>query len=62
MLGRLHGVETPTNEFLQRYAARLLRGEIQPGSVPAEKLDAEWEEWLQSRVIGLISGTDGSTP
>jgi 2-dehydropantoate 2-reductase len=47
MLGRLHGVETPTNEFLQRYAARLLRGEIEPGSVPAEELDAEWEKWLQ---------------
>ena len=28
MLGRLHGVTTPTNEFLQQYAARLLRGEI----------------------------------
>jgi 2-dehydropantoate 2-reductase len=43
MLGRLHGVETPTNEFLQRYAARLLRGEMRPGSVTPEQLDAEWE-------------------
>ena len=43
MLGRLHGVETPTNEFLQRYAARLLRGEMRPGSVTPEQLHAEWE-------------------
>ena len=43
MLGRLHGVETPVNEFLQRYAARLLRGEMRPGSVTPEQLDAEWE-------------------
>ncbi|MEP7203350.1 MAG: 2-dehydropantoate 2-reductase N-terminal domain-containing protein [Ilumatobacteraceae bacterium] len=47
MLGRLHGVDTPTNDFLQRYAARLLRGEIRPGSVAAEQLDAEWENWRQ---------------
>lgn len=43
MLGRLHGVETPTNGFLQRYAARLLRGEMPAGSVTPEQLDAEWE-------------------
>ncbi len=44
MLGRLHGVETPTNEFLQRYAARMLRGEIRAGSVAPEQLDAEWSQ------------------
>jgi 2-dehydropantoate 2-reductase len=43
MLGRLHGIETPTNRFLQRYAARLLRGEMRAGSVAPEQLDAEWE-------------------
>jgi len=43
MLGRLHGVPTPTNEFLQRYAARLLRQEVRAGSVTPEQLDAEWE-------------------
>ena len=43
MLGRLHGVRTPTNEFLQRYAACLLRGEVQAGSVTPAQLDAEWE-------------------
>ena len=47
MLGRLHGVETPTNEFLQRYAARLLRGEIQPGSVRCRE--------ARRRVGGLAS-------
>jgi 2-dehydropantoate 2-reductase len=47
MIGRLHGVDTPTNEFLQRYAARLLRGEIPPGSVTTEQLDDEWEKWLE---------------
>jgi len=43
ILGRLHGVPTPTNEFLQRYAARLLRREVRAGSVTPEDLDAEWE-------------------
>ncbi len=43
MLGRLHGVPTPTNEFLQRYAARMLRGEIRVGSVTTDQLDAEWQ-------------------
>jgi 2-dehydropantoate 2-reductase len=46
MLGRLHGVETPTNEFLQHYAARLLRGEMQAGSVTTEELDNEWQKWV----------------
>lgn len=46
MLGRLHGVPTPTNEFLQHYAARLLRGEMAPGSVSADQLDADWQAWL----------------
>jgi 2-dehydropantoate 2-reductase len=46
MLGRLHGVPTPTNEFLQRYAARMLRGEIQAGSVTPEQLDAAWQTWI----------------
>jgi 2-dehydropantoate 2-reductase len=46
MLGRLHGVETPTNEFLQQYAARLLRGEIEAGSVTKEQLDDEWRKWI----------------
>ncbi len=45
MLGRLHGVPTPTNEFLQQFAARLLRGEVQAGSVTTDQLDAEWESW-----------------
>ena len=46
MLGRLHGVETPTNEFLQHYAARLLRGEMSAGSVTTEQLDDEWQKWV----------------
>ena len=44
MLGRLHGVPTPTNEFLQHYAARLLRGEIPPVRSSADQLDAEWQQ------------------
>ena len=46
MLGRLHGVETSTNEFLQHYAARMLRGEIQAGSVTTDQLDDEWRKWI----------------
>ncbi len=45
MLGRLHGVATPTNEFLQHYAARLLCGDVQAGSVTTDQLDAEWQTW-----------------
>jgi 2-dehydropantoate 2-reductase len=45
MLGRLHGVPAPANEFLQHYASRLLRRELLPGSVSAQQLDAEWETW-----------------
>lgn len=45
MLARLHGVDAPTNEFLQRYATRLLRGEVAPGSVGTDELDAEWDNW-----------------
>ena len=46
MLGRLHGIATPTNEFLQHYAARLLRGEMQAGSVTTDQLDDEWQHWV----------------
>ena len=48
LLGRLHGVPTPTNEFLQHYAMRMLRGEFRPGSVAPDELDAEWRAWLAS--------------
>ena len=44
MLGRLHGEPTPTNEFLQHYIARVLRGEFRAGSVGADQLDAEWQQ------------------
>jgi 2-dehydropantoate 2-reductase len=55
LLARLHGLPAPANEFLQRYAARMLAGEIAAGSLTIDELDAEWE--------GLsISGTAGSTP
>jgi 2-dehydropantoate 2-reductase len=46
MLGRLHGAPTPTNEFLQHYAARMLRGELQAGSLTTDRLDADWQTWL----------------
>jgi 2-dehydropantoate 2-reductase len=48
MLGRLHGVPTPTNEFLQHYAARMLRDGVQAGSVTTDQLDADWQQWLLS--------------
>ena len=46
LLGRMHGVPTPTNEFLQQYVARLLRGEIRVGSVTTDQLDAVWQASL----------------
>ena len=49
MLGRLHSVPTPVNEFLQHYAARMLRGDIRAGSVSTDTLDAEWQNWFAAR-------------
>jgi 2-dehydropantoate 2-reductase len=43
LLGRLHDIPTPVNEFLQRYAIRMLREQRRPGSVTIDQLDAEWE-------------------
>ncbi len=43
LLARLHGLRSPANEFLQEYAARLLRGEVAAGSLGIDQLDAEWE-------------------
>jgi 2-dehydropantoate 2-reductase len=45
MLGRIHDVPTPANEFLQFFTSRLLRGDPPPGSVTTEQLDAEWDNW-----------------
>jgi 2-dehydropantoate 2-reductase len=43
LLGRLHGVPTPTNEFLQRYMIMMLGEHRQPGEVTADELDASWK-------------------
>lgn len=45
MLGRLHGLRAPANEFLQHYVARMLREQRRSGSVTTDQLDAEWEDW-----------------
>ena len=58
LLGRLHGVPTPTNEFLQHYAMRMLRGDFPPGSVTPDQLDAEWQAWSR-RPMGDVA-PDGS--
>jgi 2-dehydropantoate 2-reductase len=39
LLGRLHGVATPVNEFLQRLAIRLLVERTPPGSLPLAELE-----------------------
>ena len=43
LLARLHGLRAPANEFLQQYAARMLRGEIAAGSRTTDQLDVEWQ-------------------
>ncbi len=43
LLGRMHGVATPANEFLQRYMTMMLREHRQPGEVTADELDASWQ-------------------
>lgn len=45
LLGRLHGVRTPANNFLQQYATTMLREQHRPGSVTTEQLDAQWQAW-----------------
>lgn len=44
LLGRLHGVATPANEFLLNLAARLLQDRTPPGSVTVADLDRQWKE------------------
>ena len=44
LLARLHGVNAPANEFLQRYANRMLHGGIAAGSMTTDQLDAEWRD------------------
>jgi 2-dehydropantoate 2-reductase len=48
LLGRLHGVPTPANDFLQRYASRLLRDQRHPGSVTVGELDGEWAKYTMN--------------
>ena len=44
LLARLHGLPAPANEFLQRYAIRMLQGEIAAGSLTTVELDAAWDD------------------
>jgi 2-dehydropantoate 2-reductase len=43
LLARLHGLSAPANAFLQRFASRMLRGEVVAGSMTTGQLDAEWD-------------------
>ena len=43
MLGRMHGVPAPVNEFLQAFAMQMLRERRPAGTVPVDELDAAWE-------------------
>ncbi len=45
LLGRLHGVATPANEFLLHFGDRMLRERIPAGSLTPEALSAEWDAW-----------------
>lgn len=42
LLGRLHGVPTPHNVFLQRLARELAASGARPGAMSAEELDERW--------------------
>lgn len=52
LLARLHGLHAPANEFLQKLALRLLRGEAPPGSMSTDQLDSEWEAWRSEQANG----------
>jgi 2-dehydropantoate 2-reductase len=43
LLGRLHGVPTPHNNFLQRLAHQLLTENIAPGSMTDDELTTRWK-------------------
>jgi 2-dehydropantoate 2-reductase len=45
LLGRLHGMPTPANEFLQDFANRMLHEGIAAGSMTPDALEVEWQEW-----------------
>ena len=45
MVGRLHGVATPVNEALQRFAAEAARTRLAPGSVPLAELTARVDRY-----------------
>lgn len=45
LLGRLHGVATPANEFLLHFGDSMLRERIPAGSLTPEALSAEWDAW-----------------
>ena len=45
LLGRLHGVATPANQFLLHFGDRMLRERIAAGSLAPEALRAEWDAW-----------------
>ena len=48
LLGRLHGVATPANEFLLHFGGRMLRERIAAGSLTPDELSAEWDAWQSS--------------
>jgi 2-dehydropantoate 2-reductase len=41
LLGRLHGIPTPANAYLQRLARRLVRERIAPGGLDARELEED---------------------
>lgn len=44
LLGRLHGIATPHNEFLQNLSQELLAQRAEPGSLTAEAFEARWRD------------------
>jgi 2-dehydropantoate 2-reductase len=47
LLGRLHGVPTPHNEFLQRLVNELIAAGAPPASMSPEDLDARWRASME---------------
>ncbi len=43
LLGRLHGVPTPHNSFLQRLARELVAEGARPGQTSLDDLDRRWK-------------------
>jgi 2-dehydropantoate 2-reductase len=52
LLGRLHGIATPHNAFLQQLSRDLIRDRVAPGSIPVDELTQRWRAAVGDAATG----------